>query len=77
MKLCRSHGRFVHEVFPQIFGPDFTPEEFVTWQAYDVLDVCRSHSIDPREYDSFKELANDVESRVAKQKLKWKKIAEG
>ena len=77
LKLCREHGRFVHEVFPEVFGNKFTPEEFVTWQAYDFLRVCSRFEIDSREYDKLEDVIKDVNACQAKETLKMKKLAEG
>jgi len=73
-KLCKEHGRFVHEVFPDVFGNEFTPEEFVTWQAYDLLAVCARHELDPREYDKVEELIEDIDRSKVKEELRLKKL---
>lgn len=76
-KLCREHGKFVHEVFPEMFGPEFTVEEWAGWQAYDSLTVCQRYSIDPTDYDDMNEVVGAIERSRAKEQLKWKRISEG
>lgn len=76
-KLCKEHGRFVYEVFPDVYGGAFTPEEFVTWQAYDLLAVCTRHDLDPRDYDKVEDLVADIGHHQAKESLRLKKLSEG
>ena len=64
-------------MFPYVFGDEFTPEEFVTWQAYDLLVVCTRYDMDPRDYDEVEELIDDIARSRAKETIKIKKLSEG
>jgi hypothetical protein len=63
-------------MFPDIFGNIFTPEEFVSWQAYDLLAVCTRHELDPREYDKVEDLIEDIGRAKAKEDLRYKKLTD-
>ena len=77
-RLCRSHSRFIFEVFPDVFGGgEITPEEYVTWQAYDFMTICNRHDIDPREFKDLKGVVDEVLRHRAKDELRLKKITEG
>lgn len=63
-------------MFPDVFGSVFTPEEFVSWQAYDLLAVCTRHELDPREYDKVEDLIEDISRAKAKEELRYKKLTD-
>ena len=49
----------------------------MTWQAYDLLEVCTRHEMDPRDYDEIGEVFEDITRARAKEELKFKKLSEG
>ncbi|GAH11797.1 unnamed protein product, partial [marine sediment metagenome] len=53
-----------------------TPEEYMTWQAYDLYVVCLRYEADPREYGDISELVEDLIRLRAKESLKIKRITE-
>lgn len=68
----------MYEVFPEIFGEKkLTPEEYMTWQAYDLYAVCLRYEADPREYNGVAELVDDLNRFRAKERIKIKRITEG
>ena len=67
----------MYEIFPETFGEEkLTPEEYMTWQAYDLYTVCLRYEADPREYGEVGELVEDLTRLRAKETLKMKRITE-
>ena len=78
MRLCRQKGRFMYELFPWVFGGGtLTAEEYVAWQAYDLLEICNRYSINPLEQESIDGVVENVRYEQNREQLRWKKLTEG